>query len=143
MKKLKWLIVIVMMAMFFIPVGCGNFGMQLPHERVQVALVKTVARQIGCEVAKLDPRIDRSLRNIYMLAKTGKLTEDGLAQINELIGQALPGRPTLAADLTDLLSLAGVEFGPAGKAIGLDHVPPGVFEAVETGYISGFELCGP
>ena len=135
MKVLSTLVILTLL------IGCS--GLQLSGDPTTVTLVKITAREIGCEVAHTgDAKIDRTLRNLYTLAKTGKLSQDAMDQITEELSSQFDDRPTLVMNLTDLVGMIGVQFTPDGQAVGLNEVDPAVFEAVEAGYLSGFNLCG-
>lgn len=104
---------------------------------VTKALVSIAARNIGYEVAKIgDAKMDRSIRNAYMLAKTGELTDDAILQLSEELKQ----RPTLAADVADLVNLLGVSFDVDGDVIDIEQFPPEIYEAIERSYIQGINF---
>lgn len=122
--------------------GCMKFGIREGDQSVPI-LVKMSAREIGCEVATInDPEIDRAVRNVYKLAKTGELTQDGIDQLTDLVSERVSSRPTLIANIADLVALVGVHFDAGGYPTDLNVVPPEVFTAAETGYLSGIRLCG-
>ena len=108
------------------------------------ALAEITAREIGYTVAETqDAEIDRTLRNFYTLAKTGELSQDGMNQITDTLSKKIKNRPTLPKNIMSLLKLVGVRFSTDGAPIGLDKIPPEVFEAVEFGYIDGFKSFVP
>lgn len=138
MKK----IISLLIATSFIFQGCSMFQLVPTGDTKTLAVLAGIAAyEIGYSVAKTeDAEIDRGVRNIYSLAKTGELSQDGLNQITDLISKRVPDRPTLPHSIMSLLQLVGIQFNPQGEAIGLEEIPPEVFQAVESNYIAGFDL---
>lgn len=104
-------------------------------------LAEIASRNIGCEVAKAsNAEIDKSLRNIYLSVRNGELTPEAMKQLAELT----KARPTLAADISSLLKLAGVRLNLTDEQLsemGITPVPEEVYQAIETGYVMGVMLC--
>lgn len=120
--------------------GCSGFQITTDEHTTPV-LARIAARNVGCEVAKLgDPEIDRSLRNIYDLVKTGELSQDAINQLNELSAKYTEDHPTLVADVLDLVSLFGVQFDQMDQAEQI-QIPIEVMDAVAVGYVQGYDLC--
>jgi len=140
MKKL-----IPIFCLFIIPTiaGCGlKWSLSDPGDvRTTAVLAGIAAYEIGYTVGQIeDPEVDRAIRNVYKLAKTGELTKDGINQVTDLLTKKIPDRPTLPRNIMKLLELVGLNFDIDGNPIGLDQIPAEVFQAVETEYIAGIEL---
>ena len=58
-----------------------------------------------------------------------------------ILSELVTDRPTLAADIADLVGLLGVEFGSDGTVLGLDNVSPELFDVIERAWSQGIKLC--
>jgi len=132
----------------FLLFGCAATGQVkeffagIDEDAAIVISSRILAREIGYEVCNTgDADLDRSLRNVYDLAKSGELSQDAMNQLNEQIGKKFENRPTLLPNIMDLMELVGVKFNSEGQAIGLGEVSPKLFGAVANGYLSGFGMC--
>ena len=101
------------------------------------ALVSIAVRNISCDVAP-GSSLDISIRTIWESVKLGSLTEYALSQMMKLTTD----RPTLAADLIDLVGLMGVSFDPTtGEVFGIETISPKMFAAIEKAYGQGQRMC--
>ena len=86
-------------------IACAGLQFGGDNEVATQVLISIATRNIACEVAKMDdPEIVRTIENLYTSLKTGTVSEDALSQLSELT----TSRPTLAADIVDLIALLGV-----------------------------------
>ena len=140
MKKL--FLFFLMLGFLFTTAGCGILSLdRIDGVRTTAILAEITAREIGYTIAETeDPEIDRAIRNVYTLGKTGELSQDAMDQITDLIAKKMPTRPTLPQNIMSLLQLVGVRFNADGQAFGLDKIPPEIYVAVERGYLSGIDL---
>jgi regulator of protease activity HflC (stomatin/prohibitin superfamily) len=126
--------------------GCQNFQIVTENENATVVLTKITAREIGCEVAliadaEISGQVDRSLRNFYILVKTGEVTEDAKNQLNETLRAYVVDRPTLVDNVMDLMELVDIQYTGNQIPEEVKEIMPKLFEAVEKGYIGGFSRC--
>lgn len=108
--------------------------------RITAALAEIAAREIGCEVAK-SPELDRAVRNLYTLAKTGEISQDAMNQVAEQAGKYVTDRPTLVPNIMSLMKLVGLQFDTNGVMTGVGAIDPMIYDAVEAGYVSGSRMC--
>ncbi len=126
------LLAIVMLA------GCSGLQIGGDNSTATQVLVSIATRNIACELSAGDPEVVRTLENLYVSLKTGSLSDDALAQLAELT----TSRPTLAADIGDLISLLGVTIDPSSNAvIGLDMLDEEMFNAIEKSWRQGIVMC--
>ena len=126
------LLAIVMLA------GCSGLQIGGDNSTATQVLVSIATRNIACELSAGDPEVVRTLENLYSSLKTGTLSDDALAQLAELT----TSRPTLAADIGDLISLLGVTIDPTSNAvIGLDMLDEEMFNAIEKAWRQGIVMC--
>ena len=126
------LLAIVMLA------GCSGLQIGGDNSTATQVLVSIATRNIACELSAGDPEVVRTLENLYTSLKTGSLSDDALAQLAELT----TSRPTLAADIGDLISLLGVTIDPTSNAvIGLDMLDEAMFNAIEKAWRQGIVMC--
>ena len=126
------LLAIVMLA------GCSGLQIGGDNSTATQVLVSIATRNIACELAAGDPEVVRTLENLYVSLKTGSLSDDALAQLSELTTY----RPTLAADIGDLISLLGVTIDPSSNAVlGLDMLDEAMFAAIEKSWRQGIVMC--
>jgi len=126
------LLAIVMLA------GCSGLQIGGDNSTATQVLVSIATRNIACELSAGDPEVVRTLENLYTSLKTGTLSDDALAQLSELTTD----RPTLAADIGDLISLLGVTIDPSSNAvIGLDMLDEEMFNAIEKSWRQGIVMC--
>ena len=137
MKKL-----LLCFGLFFLFTSCGVLSLdRIESVATTAVLAEITAREIGYTVAETeDPEIDRTIRNVYTLAKTGELSQDAMNQATDLIAKKIPSRPTLPSNIMSLFKLVGIRFNVDGQAIGLDKIPPEIYAAVERGYLDGIKL---
>ena len=110
-------IALVLLAITFTISGCAGLQIGGDSSTATQVLVSIATRNIACELSAGDPEVVRTLENLYTSLRTGTLSDDALAQLSELTTD----RPTLAADIGDLISLLGVTIDPSSNAvIGLD-----------------------
>ena len=85
-----------------------------------------------------DPAIVRTIENLYTSLKTGTVSEDALSQLSELT----TSRPTLAADIVDLIALLGVQFDvESSKVLDIGEITPELFAAIEKAWGQGIVMC--
>jgi hypothetical protein len=138
---------ILLVAGLCILAGCAGFDITTDNTHATLVLVNITAREVGCEVASMpDPEasaeIDRALRNFYDLAQTGELSEDAIAQLNEVLGKYAVDRPTLIPNLIALMGLIDIDYNAEETALDeLRVIAPEYFDAISGGYVSGFNLC--
>ena len=126
------LLAIVMLA------GCSGLQIGGDNSTATQVLVSIATRNIACELSAGDPEVVRTLENLYVSLKTGSLSDDALVQLAELT----TSRPTLAADIGDLISLLGVTIDPSSNAvIGLDMLDEAMFAAIEKSWRQGIVMC--
>ena len=126
------LLAIVMLA------GCSGLQIGGDNSTATQVLVSIATRNIACELSAGDPEVVRTLENLYTSLKTGTLSDDALAQLSELTTD----RPTLAADIGDLISLLGVTIDPSSNAVlGLDMLDEAMFAAIEKSWRQGIVMC--
>ena len=126
------LLAIVMLA------GCSGLQIGGDNSTATQVLVSIATRNIACELSAGDPEVVRTLENLYSSLKTGTLSDDALAQLAELT----TSRPTLAADIGDLISLLGVTIDPSSNSvIGLEMLNEEMFAAIEKSWRQGIVMC--
>ena len=126
------LLAIVMLA------GCSGLQIGGDNSTATQVLVSIATRNIACELSAGDPEVVRTLENLYVSLKTGSLSDDALAQLSELTTD----RPTLAADIGDLISLLGVTIDPSSNAVlGLEMLDEAMFAAIEKSWRQGIVMC--
>ena len=129
-------IALVLLAITF--TGCAGLQFGGDNSTATQVLVSIATRNIACELSAGDPETVRTLENLYTSLKTGTLSDDALAQLSELT----TSRPTLAADIGDLISLLGVTIDPSSNAvIGLDMLDEAMFNAIEKAWRQGIVMC--
>ena len=130
---IRLLLIIVLLA------GCSGFQIGGDNTATTQVLVSIATRNIACEVAKMDdPEVVRTIENLYTSLKTGAVSEDALAQLSALT----TSRPTLAADIVDLIALLGVKFDAASnKVMGVGEITPELFTAIEKAWGQGITMC--
>jgi len=119
--------------------GCSGFQIGGDNTATTQVLVSIATRNIACEVAKIDdPEVVRTIENLYISLKSGTVSEDALAQLSELT----TSRPTLAADIVDLITLLGVKFdAESNKVLGVGEITPELFAAIEKAWGQGITMC--
>ena len=119
--------------------GCSGFQIGGDNTVATQVLVSIATRNIACEVAKIDdPEVVRTIENLYISLKSGTVSEDALAQLSELT----TSRPTLAADIVDLITLLGVKFdAESNKVLGVGEITPELFAAIEKAWGQGITMC--
>jgi hypothetical protein len=124
-------------------VGCAGIDITTDNTHAVLVILEITASEAGCEVAKIpDPAADRALRNFYILARTGELSNDAIRQLNETLSEYTVDRPTLIPNLIRLMSLVDVDFNAEETVLDeLRVIAPEYFDAIERGYLSGFDLC--
>jgi len=126
------LLAIVMLA------GCSGLQIGGDNSTATQVLVSIATRNIACELSAGDPEVVRTLENLYTSLKTGTLSDDALAQLSELT----TSRPTLAADIGDLIMLLGVSIDPDSNAVlGLDMLDEAMFNTIEKAWNQGIVMC--
>ena len=130
---IRLLLIIVLLA------GCSGFQIGGDNTATTQVLVSIATRNIACEVAKIDdPEVVRTIENLYISLKSGTVSEDALAQLSELT----TSRPTLAADIVDLITLLGVKFdAESNKVLGVGEITPELFAAIEKAWGQGITMC--
>ena len=133
MKRIMFvLLAIVMLA------GCSGLQIGGDNSTATQVLVSIATRNIACELSAGDPEVVRTLENLYSSLKTGTLSDDALAQLAELT----TSRPTLAADIGDLISLLGVTIDPSSNSvIGLEMLNEEMYLAIEKSWRQGIVMC--
>jgi len=133
MKK----IMLVLLAIALLA-GCSGLQIGGDNSTATQVLVSIATRNIACELSAGDPEVVRTLENLYVSLKTGSLSDDALAQLAELT----TSRPTLAADIGDLISLLGVTIDPSSNAVlGLEMLDEAMFAAIEKSWRQGIVMC--
>jgi len=135
-KKVVALLLVAALAL----TGCaGGMGLKFGDSDVRTrALVSIATRNVSCQLASGDPEVVRTLQNLYTSLKTGTISEDALAQLSELTLD----RPTLAADIQDLIGLLGVSFDAGtGTVLGLEGLDEAMFKTIESAWNQGLSMC--
>ena len=133
MKK----VVLVLLAIVMLA-GCSGLQIGGDNSTATQVLVSIATRNIACELSAGDPEVVRTLENLYVSLKTGSLSDDALAQLAELT----TSRPTLTADIGDLISLLGVTIDPSSNSvIGLEMLNEEMFAAIEKSWRQGIVMC--
>ena len=133
MKRI--MLVLLAIALLF---GCSGIQLGGSSDVATQVLVSIATRNIACELSAGDPEVVRTLENLYTSMKTGTLSDDALAQLSELTMD----RPTLAADVQDLIMLLGVRIDPTNNdVLGLDMMNEAMFTAVERAWNQGIVMC--
>lgn len=137
MKKL--LVLLICFSFVFIS-GCR---FNITDTSATAILANSLAIEVGCLVKQSgDTETDRALRNVYTYAKTGEIPQDAVNQLNAQLAKHMDARPTLPAQITNLVALLGVNVdAETGDVIGISEVPPEVLKATARGYNSGFAIC--
>ena len=135
---------IIVLCAILLLAGCAGISIKDDIEidtQTLAVLAAIASRNIGCEIAKAsDTEIDKSLRNIYLSVRNGELTPEAMQQLAGLTKT----RPTLAADISSLLKLAGLNISLTDEQmseIGIQPIPEEIYQAVENGYVMGIMLC--
>jgi len=131
--------IMVLLAIVFVMTGCSGIQIGGDNSVATQVLVSIATRNIACEVAQMeDPEIVRTIENLYTSLKTGTVSDDALAQLSELTSD----RPTLAADIVDLIALLGVQFDTeSSKVLGMEEISPELFAAIEKAWGQGITMC--
>ena len=131
--------IMVLLAIVFVMTGCSGIQLGGDNSVATQVLVSIATRNIACEVAQMeDPEIVRTIENLYTSLKTGTVSDDALAQLSELTTD----RPTLAADIVDLIALLGVQFDTeSSKVLGMEEISPELFAAIEKAWGQGITMC--
>ena len=131
---MKSIIAVLLAALFF--TGC-MFSTNVEDDQTSRVLVSIAVRNISCEVAmSADDELIRTLTNLYDSVKAGELSEDALAQLSDLTAD----RPTLAADISDLILLIGVKID-GSSVIGIEGISPELWETIEKAWNQGQRMC--
>ena len=131
-------IALVLLAITFTISGCAGLQFGGDNSTATQVLVSIATRNIACELSAGDPEVVRTLENLYTSLKTGTLSDDALSQLSELT----TSRPTLAADIGDLISLLGVTIDPTSNAvIGLEMLNEEMYLAIEKSWRQGIVMC--
>ena len=130
-------IMLVLLAIVLLA-GCSGIQLGGSSDVATQVLVSIATRNIACSLSTGDPEVVRSLENIYTSMKTGTLSPDALAQLSDLTLD----RPTLAADVQDLVLLLGVRIDPINNdVLGLDMLNAEMFTAIERAWSQGIVMC--
>jgi len=133
MKRIMF--VLLAIALLF---GCSGIQLGGSSDVATQVLVSIATRNIACELSAGDPEVVRTLENLYTSMKTGTLSDDALAQLSELTLD----RPTLAADVQDLIMLLGVRIDPINNdVLGLDMLNAEMFNTIEKAWNQGIVMC--
>ena len=131
MKK----IIVLCIAVLFMG-GCV-FDMNISDDTTSRVLVSIAVRNISCEIADAgDEELIRTLESVYESIKMGTIGPKLMAQLSEL----LVDRPTIAADIQDLVMLMGVEV-EGGNVLGIEGISPELWATIEKAWIQGQEYC--
>jgi len=131
-------IFLVLLAITFALTGCSGLQIGGDNSAATQVLVSIATRNIACELSAGDPEVVRTLENLYTSLKTGTLSDDALAQLSQLTTD----RPTLAADIGDLIMLLGVSIDPGSNAVlGLDMLDEEMFKTIEKAWNQGIVMC--
>ena len=135
MKKFMF----ALLAITFAITGCSGLQFGGDNDVATQVLISIATRNIACEVQKMgDPAIVRTIENLYTSLKTGTVSEDALSQLSELT----TSRPTLAADIVDLIALLGVQFDvESSKVLDIGEITPELFAAIEKAWGQGIVMC--
>jgi hypothetical protein len=100
--------------------------------------IKSISREIGCEVSNIDPAVDFALRNVHILSTTGQLTPELLDKIITELANKI--RPTTLDSLIELIILLGGEINE-GTITSIIDVPDKFLKDISSGYVRGYDLC--
>ena len=120
-------------------VACAGLQFGGDNSVATQVLVSIATRNIACEIATMDdPEVVRTIVNLYESLKSGTVSDDALAQLSDLTAS----RPTLGADIIDLIALLGVQFDAgSGLVSGVEGLDPVLFETVEKAWNQGMSMC--
>ena len=117
----------------------GCFSLDAKDGASTQALASIAVRNISCEVAmSADAELIRTLTNIYESIKSGALSDDAMAQLSDLVVD----RPTLAADISDIILLMGVSIDlDTGGVSGISEISPELWATIERAWGQGQAMC--
>ena len=132
---MKVKIAVLLIAVFFMG-GCV-FDMNVEEDTTSRVLVSIAVRNISCEVASSgDAELIKTLENLYDSVKLGTISDGLLAQLSDLTTD----RPTLAADLSDLILLLGVRI-EGESVLGIEGISPELWATIEKAWDQGQRMC--
>ena len=119
-------------------VACAGLQLSGDNSPTTRGLVSIATRNIACELSAGDPEVVRTLENLYTSLRTGTLSDDALAQLSQLTTD----RPTLAADIGDLIMLLGVSIDPTSNAVlGLEMLDEEMYKTIEKAWNQDIVMC--
>ncbi len=144
MKRITFMFILFVCLFSFIMTGMIT-GCQLEESDVALFMVKTTAKEIGCEVSKMPPVVDEALRDIYILASEGRLTENAVNRMTKVLNEHMGARKTTMDSFVELIILIGgsAEPGDDGnlKVLSMTGIEAKYMQAISGGYVRGFDLC--
>ncbi len=136
---------IFILSVSFIITGMFTGCATLPEDAVSLFVVRTTAKEIGCEVSGMAPVIDTTLRNVYTLANEGRLTEDAVDQLANILNKHMKARKTTMDSFMEMIVLVGGIADPSGdgglSVLRMNNIESKYMQAIAGGYVRGFDLC--
>ena len=135
---MKNLILALVAVSFLALTGCTGMGINFENSEMATFTVESIAVPIGYYAAQ-SPDIDTGLREIYSLAKTGKLTPEGLNKILDALNTKDPLQIMMLKRALRLAEMAGATV-ELGQITDLQGINPATLEAIARGYVEGYDV---
>ena len=130
--------ILLMTVLFIVSVSIGCNGINInENDQTSQVLVSIAVRNISCQIAiEDDPELIKTLENLYVSVKEGTISDDLLAQLSEITTD----RPTLAADIGDLILLLGVRI-EGESVLGISGISDELWLTIEKAWNQGQAMC--
>lgn len=115
----------------------GCTGTQVQNPQMANVAVELAGFNLGYYIAKEKPAADVAIRDAYLLARSGQLPPDAVAQA---MAELKISDPLLAGNCLIMLKAMGAGFAPTGQLASVSNIPPEVWDAAKTGYVQGFAV---
>lgn len=116
--------------------GCTG-GPQIQNPQMANVAVELAGFNLGYWIGKDRPEADAPIREAYLVARTGQLPPETVAQA---ISELQVSDPLLAGNCMIMLKAMGAGFAPSGQLASISNIPPEVWDAAKTGYVQGFAV---
>ena len=121
----------------FLVGGCSGSGSQVQGGQMTTVAVELAAFNVGYYIGKDKPAADAEIRNAYVLARTGQLPPEAVA---EAMAQLKVSDPLLAGNCLIVIKAMGAGFTPAGQLSSISGISPEAWDAAKMGYVQGFAI---
>ena len=115
--------------------GCA--GQQVNNPQMAHVAVELAGFNLGYWIGKDRPEADKPIREAYLVARTGQLPPETVAQA---LSELKISDPLLAGNCLIMLRAMGAGFSPAGQLSSISNISPEVWDAAKTGYVQGVAI---